>query len=75
MAGGNNIAKIFLYTDDSVINFAQTGGSNDGKVTISGDSIYDYTLNFSQDGSDTCDYSYNRNTQTADVTATVSNGC
>ena len=75
MAGGNNIAKIFLYTDDSVINFAQTGGGNDGKVTISGDSIYDYTLNFSQDGSDTCDYSYNRNTQTADVTATVSNGC
>ena len=75
MEGGSNIAKIFLYTDDSVINFAQTGGGNDGKVTISGDSIYDYTLNFSQDGSDTCDYSYNRNTQTADVTATVSNGC
>ena len=75
MAGGNNTAKIYLYTDSSVINFAQTGGSNDGKVTISGDSIYDYTLNFSQDGSDTCDYSYNRNTQTADVTATVSNGC
>jgi len=75
MAGGNNIAKIFLYTDDSVINFAQTGGGNDGKVTITGDSIYDYTLNFSQNGSDTCDYSYNRNTQSADVTATVSNGC
>ena len=75
MAGGSNIAKIFLYTDDSVINFAQTGGSNDGKVTITGDSIYDYTLNFSQNGSDTCDYSYNRNTQSADVTATVSNGC
>jgi|TARA_R110002020_G_scaffold52127_4_gene146872 hypothetical protein len=75
MAGGNNIAKIFLYTDDSVINFAQTGGSNDGKVTITGDSIYDYTLNFSQNGSDSCIYSYNRNTQTADVTATVSNGC
>jgi len=75
MAGGNNIAKIFLYTDDSVINFAQTGGGNDGKVTITGDSIYDYTLNFTQDGSDTCVYSYNRNTQSADVTATVSNGC
>ena len=75
MAGGSNIAKIFLYTDDSVINFAQVGGGNTGKVTITGDSIYDYTLNFSQDGSDNCTYSYNRNNQTADVTATVSNGC
>ena len=75
MAGGNNTARIFLYTDDSAINFAQVGGGNTGKVTITGDSIYDYTLNFSQDGSDTCTYSYNRNNQTADVTATVSNGC
>ena len=75
MAGGNNTARIFLYTDDSVINFAQVGGGNTGKVTITGDSIYDYTLNFSQDGSDNCTYSYNRNNQTADVTATVSNGC
>jgi len=75
MAGGNNTAKIYLYTDSSVINFAQTGGGNTGQVTISGDSIYDYTLNFSQNGSDNCTYSYNRNNQTADVTATVSNGC
>ena len=75
MAGGNNTARIFLYTDDSVINFAQVGGGNTGKVTITGDSIYDYTLNFSKDGSDNCTYSYNRNNQTADVTATVSNGC
>jgi len=75
MAGGNNTAKIYLYTDSSVINFAQTGGSNFGYVTITGDSIYDYTLNFSQNGSDSCTYSYNRNNQTADVTATVSNGC
>ena len=57
MAGGNNTAKIYLYTDGSAINFAQTGGGNDGKVTISGDSIYDYTLNFSQNGSDNCTYS------------------
>ena len=75
MAGGNNTARIYIYTDGSAINFAQIGGSNTGQVTISGDSIYDYTLNFSQDGSDTCTYSYNRNTQSADVTATVSNGC
>ena len=75
MAGGNNTAKIYIYTDGSAINFAQTGGSNTGEVTITGDSIYDYTLNFSQNGSDNCTYSYNRNTQSADVTATVSNGC
>ena len=75
MAGGNNTAKIYIYTDGSAINFAQLGGSNTGIVTISGDSIYDYTLNFSQDGSDTCTYSYNRNNQTGDLTQTVSNGC
>jgi hypothetical protein len=75
MEGGSNTARIFLYTDGSAINFAQTGGGNEGKVTITGDSIYDYTLNFSQNGSDNCTYSYNRNTQSADVTATVSNGC
>ena len=75
MAGGNNTAKIYLYTDGSAINFAQTGGGNTGQVTISGDSIYDYTLNFSQNGSDNCTYSYNRNNQTADTIATVSNGC
>jgi hypothetical protein len=75
MAGGNNTAKIYLYTDSSVINFDQTGGGNYGYVTITGDSIYDYTLNFAQNGSDSCTYSYNRNNQSADVTATVSNGC
>jgi len=75
MAGGNNTAKIYLYTDSSVINFDQSGGGNFGYVTITGDSIYDYTLNFSQNGSDSCTYSYNRNNQTADTIATVSNGC
>ena len=75
MAGGNNTAKIYIYTDDSAINFAQTGGSNTGIVTISGDSIYDYTLNFTQDGSDTCTYSYNRNEQSGNLTQNVSNGC
>ena len=28
MAGGNNTAIIYIYTDDSTINFAQLGGSN-----------------------------------------------
>ncbi len=75
MAGGNNTAKIYLYTDDTNINFAQTGGGNFGYATITGDSIYDYTLNWTQDGSDSCTYSYNRNNQTADVVDTQSNGC
>ena len=75
MAGGNNTAKIYIYTDGSAINFAQTGGSNFGQVTITGDSIYDYTLNFAQNGSDSCTYSYNRNNQTGDLTQSVSNGC
>jgi hypothetical protein len=75
MAGGNNTARIYLYTNNSVVNFDQSGGNNTADINVSGDSIFDYTLNFSQDGSDTCNYSYNRNNQTADVTATVSNGC
>ena len=75
MAGGNNTARIYIYTDDSNINFAQTGGSNTAHVTVSGDSIYDYTLNFTQDGSDTCTYSYNRNEQSGNLTQNVSNGC
>ena len=75
MAGGNNTARIYLYTDDSNINFAQVGGGNTAKVTITGDSIYDYTLNFTQDGSDSCIYSYNRNNQSGNVTDTQSNGC
>jgi hypothetical protein len=75
MAGGNNTARIYIYTDDSNINFAQTGGSNTAHVTVSGDSIYDYTLNFTQDGSDTCTYSYNRNEQSGNLTQNVANGC
>ena len=73
--GGSNTARIYVYTSNAAVNMAQIGGSNTSNITVSGDSIYDYTLNFTQDGSDTCTYSYNRNNQTADVTATVSNGC
>ena len=73
--GGSNTARIYVYTSNAAVNMAQTGGSNTSNITVSGDSIYDYTLNFTQDGSDTCTYSYNRNNQTADVTATVANGC
>ena len=73
--GGTNTARVYIYTSNSAINMAQVGGANTADINVSGDSIYDYTLNFTQDGSDTCNYSFNRNTQTADVTATVSNGC
>ena len=73
--GGSNTARIYVYTSEAAVNMAQTGGSNTSNITISGDSIYDYTLNFTQNGSDNCTYSFNRNTQTADVTATVANGC
>lgn len=74
-SGGRNTARIYIYTSNSDINMAQTGGANTADINVSGDSIYDYTLNFTQNGSDTCNYSYNRNNQTADVTATVANGC
>ena len=73
--GGSNTARIYVYTSNAAVNMAQTGGSNTSNITVSGDSIYDYTLNFTQDGSYNCTYSYNRNNQTADVTATVANGC
>ena len=73
--GDDNKLYIYLSTDSAVINAKQKGNNNDGNISVTGDSIYDYTLNFSQNGSDTCVYSYNRNNQSADVTATVSNGC
>ena len=73
--GNDNKLYIYLSTSSAVINAKQTGNSNDGNLQITGDSIYDYTLNFAQNGSDTCAYTFNRNTQSADVTATVSNGC
>ena len=74
-SGGDNRMYLYVYTSGSTINAKQTGGSNEANINISGDSIYDYTLNFAQNGDDNCTYSYNRNDQTADVTATVSNGC
>ena len=73
--GDDNKLYIYLSTDNAVINAKQKGNNNDGNISVTGDSIYDYTLNLSQKGSDTCVYSYNRNNQSADVTATVSNGC
>ena len=73
--GGSNTDRIYVYTSTAAVIMAQTGGSNTSNITVSGDSIYDYTLNFTQDGSYNCTYSYNRNNQTADVTATVANGC
>ena len=74
-SGGDNRMYLYVYTSGSTINAKQTGGSNEADINISGDSIYDYTLNFAQNGDDNCNYSFNRNNQSADVTATVSNGC
>ena len=73
--GNNNVMNLNYTTSSATLYASQTGGQNTANITVTGDSIYDYTLNFTQDGSDTCTYSFNRNTQSADVTATVSNGC
>ena len=73
--GGNNKAYIYIYTSDASLNIAQLNGGNYANINISGSSQYDYTLNWTQDGSDTCTYSYNRNNQTGNVTDTQSNGC
>ena len=75
MAGGNNKAYIYIYTSDATLNVAQLGGGNYANINISGSSQYDYTLNWTQDGSDTCTYSYNRNNQSSNVTDTQTNGC
>ncbi len=75
-SGGNNKAYVYIYTSDATVELKQTGGSNTATLTISGSSIYDYTLLVDQDGSDTCTYSYNRNNQTADTTVQLNNsGC
>ena len=74
--GGNNKAYVYIYTDSSVVELKQLNGSNYANLTITGDSIYDYTLLVDQDGSDTCNYSFNRNNQTADTTVQLTNsGC
>ena len=74
-SGGNNKAYVYIYTSSANINVKQTNGGNYANITVNGSSQYDYTLNWTQDGSDTCTYSYNRNNQTGDVTDTQSNGC
>ena len=75
-SGGNNKAYVYIYTSGAVVELKQTGGSNEANLTVSGDSIYDYTLLVDQDGSDTCTYTYNRNDQTADTTVQLNNsGC
>ena len=74
--GGNNKAYVYIYTSGAVVELKQTGGSNEANLTVSGDSIYDYTLLVDQDGSDNCTYSFNRNNQTADTTVQLNNsGC
>ena len=73
--GGNNKAYVYIYTSSSTINVKQKNGGNYAHITISGSSQYDYTLDWTQDGSDSCTYSYNRNNQDSNVTDTQSNGC
>jgi len=74
--GGNNNAQVYIYTSGAVVELKQLNGSNTAHLTVSGDSIYDYTLLVDQDGSDTCTYTYNRNDQTADTTVQLTNsGC
>ena len=73
--GNNNYLSLNYTTSSATLYTSQTGGNNTANVSVTGDSIYDYTLNFTQNGSDTCTYSFNRNTQSADVTATIANNC
>lgn len=74
--GGNNNAQVYLYTSGSVVELIQLNGGNTANLTVNGDSIYDYTLLVDQDGNDTCNYTFNRNDQTADTTVQLNNsGC
>ena len=74
--GGNNNAQVYLYTSGAVVELIQLNGGNTANLTVNGDSIYDYTLLVDQDGSDTCNYTYNRSNQTADTTIQLTNsGC
>ena len=73
--GDDNKAYVYLYTDDANVNLKQLNDDNYAYLYISGDSIYDYTLNVNQDGNDSCTYSYNRNTQSADYNTTITGGC
>ena len=74
--GGNNNAQVYLYTSGSVVELIQLNGGNTANLTVNGDSIYDYTLLVDQDGNDTCNYTFNRNDQTADTTVQLTNsGC
>ena len=73
--GNNNNMTLTVTTSSALIYASQEGGANTANINVYGDSIYDYTLNFTQDGSDTCSYSFDRNTQSGNVTATIANGC
>ena len=74
--GGSNTAYVYIYTSEAVVELKQLNGSNTANLTVSGDSIYDFTLLVDQDGSDSCTYSYNRNNLTEDTTIQLTNsGC
>ena len=72
-AGGNNSLHLYQTTSNSTIYAWQENGSNTGTINVSGDSIYDYTLNFNQTNSGNCSYSFNRNTQSSDTTVNLTN--
>lgn len=71
--GGDNDFTLYQNTSGSNIQALQTNGDNTGTVNVYGDSIYDYTLSFTQTDSGTCSYSFDRSTQTADLTVTHTN--
>ena len=74
--GGNNNAQVYIYTSGAVVELIQLNGGNTANLTVNGESIYDYTLLVDQDGNDTCNYTFNRNDQTADTTVQLTNsGC
>ena len=71
--GGNNSLHLYQTTSDSTIYAWQENGSNTGTINVYGDSIYDYTLNFTQNNSGSCSYTFDRNTQGSNTTVNLTN--
>ena len=71
--GGNNTLYLYQTTSDSTIYAWQENGGNTGTINVSGESIYDYTLNYVQNNSGTCTYSFDRNTQSSNTTVNLTN--
>ena len=71
--GVNNTLYLYQTTSDSTIYAWQENGGNTGTINVSGESIYDYTLNYVQNNSGTCTYSFDRNTQSSNTTVNLTN--